>query len=389
MGSLLDEYRGSGPLRHLTVLDFSQMMMGPLATQLIGDLGALVIKVERPGVGEWERSYRPLGRGFQGESPYFLAMNRNKLSFTANLKDSSDRESVLALVERSDAVVHNFRPGVMERLGLGFEELRLRNGRIVFAEGSGWGARGPLTEHPGQDLLAQAMSGLAAASGPRGAPPVPMATPVCDASTGFLLAFAIVAAILDAHATGTPRKVNVSLLGTALLMQCQEAFLALNTDMRFERSASGVAAPWNDAPYGTYRASDAWLAIAMTSRQQVVSLFELPHELAALDADGWYERREEVDDHIRRRIAARPIADWLAVFAQHDVWAAPVLSLEEALQHPQVDAMGLVEDISLGARGRGQAVGMVTPMTGAERADRLPPPEVGEHNDVIRRALAS
>lgn len=387
----LDEYRGEGPLADFTVLDVTQMMMGPVATQLLADLGALVIKVEPPGKGEFERTCLTRGRRHEGESPHFLAMNRNKLSLTANLKDPSDRELVLSLVERCDVVVNNYRPGVMDRLGIGFEALCERNPRIVFAQGTGYGPKGPMAGLAGQDLLIQAMSGLAANSGSADGPPVALASAICDAGGAFLLAFSITAAVHAARRTGTPQDVNVSLLGAALMIQCLEGFMAMNMeDMVLSRSRSGLAAPWLEAPYGFYRTADGWISVSMTPRQRLVDLFGLPAELPELDHDEWYERRDEVNEQLAAALTERTSAEWLELFAEHDIWAAPVLSLAEALRHPQVEANDLVEDISLGdGRGTAKAVGVVTQINGASKAGRLPPPTLGEHNEIIRAAVAA
>jgi crotonobetainyl-CoA:carnitine CoA-transferase CaiB-like acyl-CoA transferase len=385
----LVEYRGSGPLRDITVLDFTQMMMGPIATQLLGDLGALVIKVEPPGKGEWERSCLTRGRRFQGESPHFLAMNRNKLSLTANLKDPDDRELVLQLVERCDAVVNNFRPGVMERLGIGFDAVRARNPQIVFAQGSGYGPEGPMADRPGQDLLIQAMSGLAANSGTDDGPPVALAAAVSDAAAGFLLAFSIVSAVHGARKFGEAQRVEVSLLGAALLIQCLEAFMAMNMkEMVLSRSRSGLAAPWLETPYGFYETADGWISVSMTPRTRLVELFGLSSDLLDLDFDEWYMRRDELNAELADVLAGRTTAEWLETFAEYDVWAAPVLSLAEALRHPQVEANRFVEAISLGdGRGEADVVGLVTQVAGARSASRLPPPLLGEHDQLIREAV--
>jgi crotonobetainyl-CoA:carnitine CoA-transferase CaiB-like acyl-CoA transferase len=386
----LDEYRGDGPLRDITILDFTQMMMGPVATQLLGDLGALVIKVEPPEKGEFERNCLTRGRRFKGESPHFLAMNRNKLSLSADLKDSSDRELVLQLVERCDAVVNNFRPGVMDRLGLGFDALKARNPQIVYAQGTGYGPDGPMADRAGQDLLVQAMSGLAANTGPRNGPPIALAAAVCDAAAGFLLAFSLTAAVHGARRNGEAQRVEVSLLGAALLIQCLEAFMAMNMEeMTLSRSESGLAAPWLEAPYGFYSTSDGWISVSMTPRSRLVEVFGLPADLVDLDHDVWYERRDEVNAQLAAVLESRTTADWLQTCAENDIWAAPLLSLGEALQHPQVKANRFVETISLGhGRGSAEAVGLVTQLSTVTSADRLPPPLLGEHNELIRNALA-
>jgi len=385
--TILDAYRGDGPLRDVTVLDFSQMMMGPVATQLMGDLGALVIKVERPVVGEWERSYLPQGRRLAGESPYFLAMNRNKVGVTADLKDPTDLARLLALVPHVDAVVHNYRPGVMERLGLGFEELRALNPRLVYASGSGFGTEGPWVERPGQDLLVQSASGLAADNGPADQPPVAMATPVVDASTGFLLAFAVVSGVLDARSTGSGREVQASLLGTALLMQCQQALVTLNTDLRYTRSPGGISAPWTDAPYGVHPTADGHLTMSMVTPEQLAEVLDVPARLLGLDAAELFAAREDVVAVIRPQLLQRTTQEWLDLLAPHDIWAAPLLGLEEILAHPQATANGFVEQMQAPDGTTVSGIGMAVRVSGVERADRLPAPRIGQHTDEVWAAV--
>jgi len=388
MVGFLDAFRGGGPLRAVTVLDFSQMMMGPVATQLIGDLGALVIKVERPVVGEWERSYLPQGRRLSGESPYFLAMNRNKLGLAADLKDPQDLARLLELIPHVDAVVHNYRPGVMERLGLGYDDLRALNPGLVYASGSGFGSEGPWVNRPGQDLLVQSASGLAADSGPSDVSPVPSATPSVDAATGFLLAFNIVAAVLDAQTGGAGREVRASLLGTALLMQCQQVLVTLNTDLRYERSGSGIAAPWTDAPYGVYPTADGHFTLSMVAPQKLAAVLDLPDHLLTLNAAETFAARDEITRAIRPQLLTRTTDEWLELMAMHDIWAAPLLTLEQALAEPQVAANHFLEPITAPDGTHVTAVGMAVSVSGVTRADRLSPPRIGEHTDLIWQTLA-
>lgn len=387
MNGFLDQFRGSGPLHDVTILDFSQMMMGPLATQLMGDLGALVIKVERPGVGEWERSYFPQGRRLHAESPYFLAMNRNKLSFTADLKSPEQRAHIYELVKHADAVIHNYRPGVMDRLELGYQDLLAYNQCLVYGSGSGYGAQGPLVERPGQDLLLQAMSGLAADSGTRNGPPTPVASPVVDASTGFLLAFAVVSAILDARQTSQPREVHASLLGTALLMQCQEALVKLNMDVAWERSITGLRAPWVEPPYGIYETTDGWIAIAMSSRELLVKIFDLPLWVLRLDDDAFYAKRDEINEAVQKRVRLRATTDLVDQLTEQGLWVAPVHTLEEVLGEPQVAANGYVETMHGDSPQPIRAVGLPFTVSGVTEVSRIPPPKIGEHNDIILQAL--
>lgn len=387
MNAFLAEYRGAGPLRDITVLDFSQMMMGPVATQLLGDLGAAVIKVERPGTGEWERTYMPRGRTLHGESPYFLAFNRNKLAVTADLNDENDRAFLFDLVAKCDVVVENFRPGVMDRLGFGYEDLLKHNPRLVYASGSGFGPVGPMVSRPGQDMLVQSISGLAANSGPADGPPVPAAAPILDASTAFLLSFSIVSAVFDAERTGTPHKVSASLLGTALMIQCQEALVAMNTDLTWERSGSGVAAPWTDAPYGIYRTADGFLAMSMTPRKTLGDIFGLAKSLTDCTDDEWFLRRDEVNAILVDRMQERSTEQWLTELTAQGMWVAPVQSVGEILKNPQVAENHYVEKISAPGGESFRAVGLPFNISGIDKVDRLPVPTVGQHNDIVRAAV--
>jgi crotonobetainyl-CoA:carnitine CoA-transferase CaiB-like acyl-CoA transferase len=217
-------------LEGVRVLDFTQMMMGPWATQFLGDLGADVIKIERPEVGEWERGLHAMGDLLDGQSPFFLAMNRNKRSISLNLKDPRARENVLRLAKDADLVVENFRPGVMARLGLGYEDLSAANRSIVYVSGSGFGQTGPYVDRPGQDLLIQAMSGLAAYGGRAGDLPTPSGSSIVDASTALLLAFSSMAGLVHAIRTGEGQHIDVSLFDTAVALQCQEIAAFLNME---------------------------------------------------------------------------------------------------------------------------------------------------------------
>ncbi|WP_438390103.1 CaiB/BaiF CoA transferase family protein [Caballeronia sp. DA-9] len=387
MSDFLDQYRGNGPLRDITVLDFTQMMMGPVATQLLGDMGALVIKVERPVSGEWERSYNPRGRRLHGESPYFLAMNRNKLAMTADLTNSDDRAMICDLVKHCDVVVENFRPGVMERLGLGYDALLEHNPRLVYASGSGYGPKGPLIHRPGQDMLLQCMSGLAANSGPADGPPVPVGAPVLDASTAFLLAFSIVSAVHGARANGTPRLVQASLLGTALLIQCQEALVAMNTDLEWQRSEAGIAAPWTDAPYGVYETADGFIAMSMTPRAKLAGIFSLPAAMIDCTDDEWFLKRDEVNLVLKERLKHKPAAQWIDELTEAGMWVAPVQSVSEMVGQEQTAANSYVEEISTPGGNSVRAIGLPVTMSGMDGVNRLPVPTIGEHDAVVRAAL--
>ncbi|MFL5796829.1 MAG: CaiB/BaiF CoA transferase family protein [Actinomycetota bacterium] len=365
------------------VLDFTQMMMGPWATQFLGDMGADVIKVERPGSGEWERGLRAMGELLAGQSPFFLAMNRNKKSLTLNLKDPRAREIVLKLAESSDLVVENFRPGVMDRLGVGYEALRAVNPSIVYVTGTGFGPDGPYVDRPGQDLLIQSMSGLAAYGGRRDDPPTPSGSSIVDAGTALLLAFSAMVGLFHRERTGEGQRIDVSLYNTAIALQCQELAAFLNMERRWERSEAGIGGAWLSAPFGIYRTADGHLALAMASLAVVGELVGIP-ELAAYDTPerAWAER-DDVYRLIAARLPERPTAEWLKLLAARDVWCAPVQAFDEVVDDPQLEHNELLATVEYPGVGELRVVGVPMRFSATPGSIRLGPPTVGQHTEEI------
>jgi crotonobetainyl-CoA:carnitine CoA-transferase CaiB-like acyl-CoA transferase len=375
-------------LEGIRVLDFTQMMMGPWASQFLADMGADVIKVERPGAGEWERGLHAVGELLDGESPFFLAMNRNKRSVALNLKDERARDVCRRLAERSDLVMENFRPGVMDRLGLGYEDLRRVNASIVYVSGSGFGPDGPYVDRPGQDLLIQAMSGLAAYGGRRGDPPTPAGSSIVDAGTALLLAFSAMVALFHRERTGEGQRVDVSLFNTAIALQCQELAAFLNLERRFDRSEAGIGGAWLSAPFGVYRTADGWLALAMASLAVIGELLDLPEVAAYEDERSAYDHRDEVKELVQRRLAERPTAEWLGILAARDVWCAPVQTFEDVVDDPQLDHNGLLTTVPHPDTARDvRVVGVPMRFSATPGTIRTGPPAVGQHTDEVLREL--
>jgi crotonobetainyl-CoA:carnitine CoA-transferase CaiB-like acyl-CoA transferase len=374
-------------LEGIRVLDFTQMMMGPWATQFLGDMGAEVIKVERPGSGEWERGLRAVGELLGGQSPFFLAMNRNKKSLTLNLKDPRAREVVLRLAATCDLVTENFRPGVMDRLGIGYEDLRAVNPSIVYVAGTGFGPDGPYADRPGQDLLIQSLSGLAAYGGRRDDPPTPSGSSIVDASTALMLAFSAMVGLFHRQRTGEGQRIDVSLLNTAVALQCQELTAFMNLERRFERSEAGIGGAWLSAPFGVYRTADGHLALAMGSLAVLGELLELP-ELAAYDTPerAWVER-DDVYRIIAARLPERTTEEWLDLLATRDVWCAPVRTFDDVVQDPQVKHNELLATVEYPGVGEVRVVGVPARFSRTPGTIRLGPPAVGQHTDEILGSL--
>jgi crotonobetainyl-CoA:carnitine CoA-transferase CaiB-like acyl-CoA transferase len=374
-------------LEGVRVLDFTQMMMGPWATQFLGDMGADVIKIERPGVGEWERGLRAMGDLLDGQSPFFLAMNRNKRSVALNLKDPRAREIVLRLAQDADLVVENFRPGVMARLGLGYADVAAVNPSIVYVSGSGFGQTGPYVDRPGQDLLIQAMSGLAAYGGRAGDLPTPSGSSIVDASTALLLAFSSMVGLVHKLKTGEGQHIDVSLFDTAIALQCQEIAAFLNMERRFERSEAGIAGAWLSAPFGIYRTADGHMALAMGSLAVLGELLEEPRLAAYDDPRRAYDERDEVYAIVQARLTSRTTEAWMELLATKDVWCAPVRSFEDVVDDPQVANNELLTTVKHQNGEALRVVGIPMRFSRTPGTVRSGPPAVGQHtNEVLAAA---
>jgi crotonobetainyl-CoA:carnitine CoA-transferase CaiB-like acyl-CoA transferase len=370
-------------LEGVRVLDFTQMMMGPWATQFLGDMGADVVKIERPGAGEWERGLRAMGELLDGQSPFFLAMNRNKRSVAIDLKHPRARDVVLRLAERSELVVENFRPGVMDRLGIGYDDLRTVSPSIVFVSGTGFGPNGPYVGRPGQDLLIQSMTGLAAYGGRRDDPPTPSGSSIVDASTALLLAYSAMVGLFHRERTGEGQRIDVSLFNTAIALQCQEIAAFLNMGKPFERSEAGIGGAWLSAPFGIYRTADRPIAIAMASLAVVGELIGA-RELAEYDeGNRAYDERDDVYRIVQERLIERPAADWLEILATKDVWAAPVQTFDDLVDDPQVEHNRLLETVRHPSGGDLRLVGVPVRFSETPGEIRSGPPAVGAHTDEV------
>lgn len=367
-------------LDSIRILDFTQMMLGPFATQVLADLGADVIKVERPE-GEWERGLSMMGDYVAGESAAFLAMNRNKRSIAVDLKDTRARTALLALAETCDVVVENFRPGVMDRLGLGYEDFKRARPDIIYCSGTGWGSDTTFAREgrPGQDLLIQSMSGLAAATGRSIDPPTPAGTAIVDHATALTLANGILAALIARMTHGVGQRVEVDLYSTAIAMQCQEISAFVNQGTGYTRSRSGIGQAWLSAPFGIYATADGWLAIAMADLETVAEVVCAP-VVAAFDA--WHQR-DEAKDAIESALTAEAADHWVTKLLASGVWAARVRTTQEAVEELRETGSELLVTVD-GPDGEPiELVGCAIRLSETPWQQRLAPPRVGEHTAEI------
>src|ERR1700737_2010587 len=252
----------AGPLNGLRILDGSQMLAGPLCGMRLGDLGADVLKIEPPGQGEWTRSHGFANAEVDGETTAFLALNRNKRSVTINLKHADGLEAFYGLVKESDVFLQNYRVGTADRIGVGYEQLREINPRIVYCSISGYGEQGPYRLRPGQDLVVQGYSGSMWSVGSAQDPPLPGALWAIDTMTGYQAAIGILAALRARESTGKGQKVDVSMLAVVMDCQIQEPTTHLNLGILPTRTEGRFAHAWVTAPYGAYRTKDGYITLA-------------------------------------------------------------------------------------------------------------------------------
>jgi crotonobetainyl-CoA:carnitine CoA-transferase CaiB-like acyl-CoA transferase len=371
------------PLLGVTVLDFSQIEMGPCATQVLGDFGADVIKIERPGAGDLSRVNM---KHASGESAVFWSLNRNKRSVAVDVRSPLGREAIYRLAGKVDVLVHNFRPGVMERLGFGPEELSAINPRLIYAFGSGYGPTGPYRDKGGQDVLAQAMSGIAARRPDPGAPPEPCATPIADFTAGMLLVQAILLALLARERTGRGQVVHVSLLDGMLAMQLQEASAWLNLGQRLNWGAFPLS--------GTFQTLDGH--VVMVGAFKANPLQEICRGLGIedLSADPRYAtheaqvvHRDELQARWRQEFGKRTTREVVDALESVDILCAPVNTMETALADPQVAHNDMVIEMNHPGCGPIKTVGIPVKLEGTPGSVRRPPPRLGEHTREVLAEL--
>ena len=376
-----------GPLQGITVVDFSQMMAGPFATQILSDLGARIIKVEKPSLGEWERSLPSMGKFFKGQSPFFLSMNRGKDSLAIDLKSQRGKDVVNKLLKNADVVTSNFRPGTLDRLGFGYEEVRKINPEIIYSSSSGFGSFGPWQGRPGQDLLLQAVSGMLHQSGKGGEAPSPVASSVIDAITSLYNVIGILASLTGRAKGKTLGAVEVSMLEAAIAVQCQELAASINLEQKFERSSSGLGTPWNDAPYAVYKASDGYFVIAMADLSSIADLLDIPDLKIIANSGDTFALRDKSKSLIDSAVRNRNRDDIVEILLGEDIWCAPVLSFEEVRELEQVKESGILRTLEHPEYGEFITPGLPIRFSNYEPDYKKAPPVVGEQTREILESV--
>lgn len=368
----------------ILVLDMSQFLSGPFAALRLGDLGARVIKIERPDGGDLCRRLYLSDTEIGGDSTLFHAINRGKESFAADFKNPADAAAIRKLIERADIIIQNFRPGVVERLGFDYRAVQAINPRIVYGSITGYGGQGPWSALPGQDLLAQSRSGVMWLNGDEEQGPVPFGLAIADLLAGSAIVQGVLAGLLRRATTGKGVHVESSLLEALVDFQFEVLATYLNDGGRLpKRSNYRNAHAYLSAPYGVYKVKDGWLALAMTPLDKLAPLLELP-ALSGLEASAPFKRRDEIKRVIAARLAEGTIAEWLGKLQPHDIWCANVMTWTDLFASENFKLLDMVQTLQ---RPDGLAVRtMRSPIRveGHRSHSARAAPRIGEHTQQLR-----
>jgi crotonobetainyl-CoA:carnitine CoA-transferase CaiB-like acyl-CoA transferase len=371
-------------LGDVTVLDLSHLLQGPFCTQLLADMGARVIKVERPGQGDLFRTLTFNNRWLGGsESPNFLAWNRNKRSLALDLKAPEAKTVLYRISETADVVVQNFRPGVMARLGFGYEDFKKINPRIIYCSGSGYGESGPYLTRPGQDMLIQGLTGIAAATGRGDGPPVPVGAGFSDQVGAMNMTYGILTALYWRERSGKGQEVHVNLLAGMLAHQGQEMLMAMNFEQDFRRPNSGIGHPGMDAPFGVYPTTDGWVTVAMSPFKRLVGVLGDESLLAYDDPVSLFEKRDEVWQRLAALTATWSTADLIAAMLAVDIWCGEVKTHLGAASDPQVAHLGAIGSYEHPIAGHVKVVAPAVGMSETPATIERPAPLIGQHSSEI------
>jgi len=375
----------NGPLKGLVVADFSQLAQGPWATQMLGDMGAEIIKIEPPS-GDWMRHYSYGNLYPEGESISFISFNRNKKSIALDLKTDEDKNIAKRIIAKSDILLENFRPGVMERLGMGYQEMKSVHPALIYCSSSGYGASGPYLKRPGQDLLAQSISGGPALNGKKGDLPVVTAVGQADLLTSLFIVQSVLAAVYSRTQTGKGQKIEANLLNSAVGFHVQEVTAFLHKGANPERSESGIPNPWIGAPYGLYNTSDGYVAIGMSSVSQVAKVIGLEKYTGdKYDSNNIIEKRDQIRYDFDIVFQTKTTEEWLKLLLAKDIWCSQVNTFNEMVEDPQIAHNEMILEYDHPRIGKVKTTGFPVKFGNTPQKIYKPAPLLNEHaGDILK-----
>ncbi|MSP38100.1 MAG: CoA transferase [Deltaproteobacteria bacterium] len=374
----------NGPLAGIRVLDLTRVLAGPYCTMFLGDLGAEVVKVEQPGVGDDTRGWGPPFSG--GESAYFLCVNRNKKSLTVDLKSAEGVALIRQLAERADVLIENFRPGAMDRLGLGEKDLRATNPNLVYASLSGFGADGPMADIPGYDLIVQAWGGLMSITGTDDSGPLKVGVAIIDLVAGLMLGKSIVAALYAREKIGVGQKIDTSLLEAevaALINVGSNYLISGKTPERWGNAHPTIV------PYQSFQTADSFLVLGAASETiwkrlcPALGKADLADDPRFEKNANRVENRKELIDILSTVFMSRSTEDWVNVLTEADVPCAPVQTIDQVFAAPQVLHRNMLVEVDHPTAGKLRMAGIPVKFSATPASVRLPPPLLGEHSGEV------
>lgn len=375
------------PLKGITVLEFSQYLSGPSAGLRLADFGARVIKIERPGSGDACRQLAIKKMWVDNTSLLFHTINRNKESFAADLKNPDDIILIRQLIESADIITHNFRPGVMENLQLDYASVKKINERIIYLEISGYGNKGPWSKKPGQDLLIQALSGLAYTTGNKGNNPMPFGLAIEDYMCGNQAVQSILAALIRRHKTGSGALLQLSLLETSIDFQFEFFTTYFQTQKQPIRSALNNAHSLLSAPYGIYKTSDSFIALAMMPLKKLNAAIECKSLNQFEDQDA-FSKRDDIKALLVKHFLTASSDAWLKKMHNHNLWAMPVLNWQQLMQSSSYQLLQMEQQFMAGNQ-KITTTRCPVKMNKKYFLSSSSAPEVGQHTEKIKSALVN
>jgi crotonobetainyl-CoA:carnitine CoA-transferase CaiB-like acyl-CoA transferase len=381
------------PLEDVRILELTSVLGGPLAGRLLADLGADVIKIEQPGSGDASRNLGPYF--LNGESAYFLAFNRNKRSLTLNLREEQGLQAFYSLVQKSDVVLDNFRPGVLERLHIDHDTLKTLNPSVISASLSGFGQDGPYRERPAFDGVVQALGGAMSVTGKTGDDPLYMGFPMGDVGGGWGLAFGVLAALHERARTGEGKRVDVSMLDMQVSFQAHLGAFYLASGNVPQPIGSGHP---SNIPAKAFLAKDGlwvqihcstepfWFKTAEMVASEVPGFEDLPSDTRFTTAVARLENRDSLERLLAEAVSTKTRAEWETLFVDWDVPGAPINNIAEVFEDPQVLHRKMLVEIDHPTAGKIKTSGNPIKIGPEERF--TPPPLLGEHTGEILREVA-
>lgn len=376
------------PLEDILIIDLSQFLSAPSATLRLADLGARVIKVERPETGDICRQLYVSNVILNGESSVFRAINRNKESFQADLKNEIDKQRVLKLVEKADVLIHNFRPGVIERLGFDYETIKKINPNIVYGDISGYGSEGPWKAKPGQDLLVQSLSGLTWLNGIQNSGPTPVGLALVDILSGAHLVQGILAALIKRARTGIGSKVSVSMLESIIDFQFESITTFYHDGgAPTVRPKSNSAHAYLGAPYGVYKTQNGYLALAMGAIPFLGELLGCNELINYPEPASWFTERDTIKKVLADHLATDTTEKWLSILEPADIWCANIMDWDTLFAQDGFKVLDMIQKVKMGDGFEYETTRCPIKIDGEYLTSTLGSPALGEHTSAIVKEL--